>query len=826
MSSNSYNFYPRLDGLQLIEADSITTGDLTASSLTGTTFKTNLVQSINPTNNLTLEALTTGQVIIKSNGVNIAVFDTANNLITFNSRVSQVRADGCVSYGPNCVLNTATGTTSTAFGNSALRNVGSTGFSNCAFGPGALFSLTNGDNCCAYGADALRLNVSNSGNTAVGLQALRNCVSSSNVAIGSSAGLGYTTSGGSVSIGVSSGVINTLYGGSSSGIVSVGQQANNGLIGASNCTAIGHLANQTENTASFSNSTCIGAGSLITASNQITLGRSSEFVCCPNSLVVNRTTNSTGLIKFLVNGDTQMDGSLEVRTGGQIRLFNNVASSQTNITHTGNYLVMNCVEATGKIDLRINGSSRLLIDEVNSLGKVLINNAGLNIFNNSLVFSKNTTATQTIEFINSTGTGMGNFFASELSNAFVFDFNNLVTINGFQVRSSGVDKLKITDTAANLYVPLDVSSDITTPTQPPGTNNTTCATTAFVQAAITAGGGLYATLAGANAFTGNTNTFNSFLPTSTINPTTNDQFTRKGFTDATYAGLATANAFTGNTNTFNSFLPTSTLNPTTNDQFTRKGYTDATYAGLSTANTFTNTNTFNGTTNVVDSNDGDSSSRAANTKFVTNAVEQVALSQTPYTYKYLFDECYDPSYNQCPFGLWDFQGTGSNSATVGSTLHPGLYNLQANRAGLSPTIHHGAFKEITFVLQTTVTTGNPGDSWCGLCVSYGVYTRSIMIKRVAGTTTFEARTNDVLKGTFTTVTYVSGNYFEFKIAIDGADIVYTIKDINANTTETITDTSGVFDINNSSKLFFQTANSASQTMNLDYVSVLYEAPLR
>jgi len=229
---------------------------------------------------------------------------------------------------------------------------------------------------------------------------------------------------------------------------------------------------------------------------------------------------------------------------------------------------------------------------------------------------------------------------------------------------------------------------------------------------------------------------------------------------------------------------------------------------------------------VVDSADGDSSSRAANTRFVSNAVANTALSQTPYTYKYLFDECYDPTYNQCPFGLWDFQGTGSNSATVGSTLHPGLYNLQANRAGLSPTVHHGAFKEITFVLQTTVTTGNPGDSWCGLCVSYGVYTRSIMIKRVAGTTTFEARTNDVLKGTFTTVTYVSGNYFEFKIGIDGADIVYTIKDINANTTETITDTTAVFDINNSSKLFFQTANSASQTMNLDYVSVLYEAPLR
>ena len=259
MSSNSYNFYPRLDGLQLIEADSITTGDLTASSLTGTTFKTNLVQSINPTNNLTLEALTTGQVIIKSNGVNIAVFDTANNLITFNSRVSQVRADNCTSYGVNCILNTATGTTSTAFGNAALRNVGTSGFSNCAFGPGALTTLTDGDNNCAFGADALRLNVSGSGNMAVGLQALRNCTSSSNCAVGVSSSLGVISGGGNVSIGNSSGITSTTFG-ASSGNVSIGTQANNGLnaFGGSNNTAIGHLANNTANTASFSSSTCIG----------------------------------------------------------------------------------------------------------------------------------------------------------------------------------------------------------------------------------------------------------------------------------------------------------------------------------------------------------------------------------------------------------------------------------------------------------------------------------------------------------------------------------------------------------------------------------------
>jgi hypothetical protein len=61
----------------LIEADSITTSDLTTNTLTATSFKTNLVQSINAGNSLTLEALTTGQVLIRSNGTNIAVFDSA-----------------------------------------------------------------------------------------------------------------------------------------------------------------------------------------------------------------------------------------------------------------------------------------------------------------------------------------------------------------------------------------------------------------------------------------------------------------------------------------------------------------------------------------------------------------------------------------------------------------------------------------------------------------------------------------------------------------------------------------------------------------------------
>ena len=783
---NSVTTFSRsLFGLTTINADEINTGTLTATTMTAPTFKTNLVQSINAGNSLTLESLTTGQVIIKSNGANIAVFDTTNNLITFNSRVSQVRADGCTSYGVNCILNTATGTTSTAFGNGALRNVESTGFSNCAFGPGALTTLTTGDNNCAFGADALRLCVTNSGNMAIGLQALRNCVSNSNCAIGSSSSLGVTTGGGNTSIGTSSGITSITWG-ASGGNVSIGQQSNNGLnaFGGSNNTAIGHLANNTANTASFSNSTCIGFSSSISASNQITLGRTSEFVCCPNNLVVGRTTNSTGLIKFLVNGDSQYDGSLEVRTGGQIRLFNNIASSQTNITHTSNYLVMNCVESLGKIDLRINGASRLLVDEAGTLGKVLINSAGLNIFNNGLVFSKNTTATQTIEFLNSSGTGMGTFFASELSNAFVFDFNNAVTTQGYQVRSSGSDRLKITDTQANLYVPLDVSSDITTPTQPPGTNNTTVATTGFVQAAITAGGGLYATLAGANTFTG-TNLFGNSIPTiSTIlTPSNDQQLINKGFADVTYARLGSSNTFTAVSNIFTfdtQFLqaPNCDIDPIFDTNLCRKNYVDK------------------------------------------NAI-------VPPTKLFTFAEDFIISTGGGGFSFpsnWVTSGTGTATHAQGTDLnHWGIYTLTNNKTLYNDDLYYSGFpKQVKWVVRET-TSLNTFNWYAGVIQAVGTFGNSAFIGHTSGGTTFFASVNNVNLYNFIGVTWIQNKWYEITIDFNNPDISFTIINLTDNLTETYIQTASAYNFARDNIIAFQHVSvSGTNTAQADFCSMSYQ----
>ena len=102
--NNSTTYSRTMFGLTEINADVVNTGTLTATTIQAPTFKTNLVQSINSGNDLTLESLGASEVYIRSNGTNIASFDTSNNLITLNARVTQLRSDNSVTYGPNCCL--------------------------------------------------------------------------------------------------------------------------------------------------------------------------------------------------------------------------------------------------------------------------------------------------------------------------------------------------------------------------------------------------------------------------------------------------------------------------------------------------------------------------------------------------------------------------------------------------------------------------------------------------------------------------------------------------------------------------------------------------
>jgi hypothetical protein len=149
---------------------------------------------------------------------------------------------------------------------------------------------------------------------------------------------------------------------------------------------------------------------------------------------------------------------------------------------------------------------------------------------------------------------------------------------------------------------------VTIPTVATADNSTAAASTAWVnnQGYITSGttSGSFAGYASNNAWTG-TNTFNSYLPTSTLTPSADAQLTTKVYVDgqvATKTTLAAVqsnnNSFTGTT-AFNSSLPTSTLTPSAAAQLTTKTYVDTQVATKTTlaavqanANNFTAQQTF------------------------------------------------------------------------------------------------------------------------------------------------------------------------------------------------------------------------------------------
>lgn len=220
---------------------------------------------------------------------------------------------------------------------------------------------------------------------------------------------------------------------------------------------------------------------------------------------------------------------------------------------------------------------------------------------------------------------------------------------------------------------------------------------------------------------------------------------------------------------------------------------------------------------------GTNDTSVATTAFVANYVSGL---NTPYTAKYLFDECWDPTYNQCPFGTWDIQGTGGSGVATGNATHPGYYSLTANRAYLSPTVNHYNFRELAFIVRSDNTT-NTGDLWCGLCVAYSDYTRGVMFKKTTGTNTFTAVTNGVTKGTFSTITWINGGWFIYKITFANPTVTYTITDLTNNVTESVTDSTNVFDYANTTKSFLQIANGGgTNTAFLDYFSVSYTVPSR
>jgi hypothetical protein len=142
----------------------------------------------------------------------------------------------------------------------------------------------------------------------------------------------------------------------------------------------------------------------------------------------------------------------------------------------------------------------------------------------------------------------------------------------------------------------------TCPTASAGTSTIQLSSTAFVQNAITN------LISASTAYTG-TNTFNSFLPSSTITASTTYQLTNKFYVDSIVGSIFTTGHNYTKLNTFNSVLPTSTISASTANQFTNKTYVDTAI-----------TNSFIGTPSVPTALAGTNTTQISTTAYVVTGI--------------------------------------------------------------------------------------------------------------------------------------------------------------------------------------------------------------
>ena len=169
--------------------------------------------------------------------------------------------------GSEALFANTTGNFNTAVGREALRNA--TASSNTAVGQAALQANTTGGGNTAVGRDALHDNTIGPSNTAVGQSALRsNTIGTSNTAVG--AGALVVNTSGNTNTALGNGALSNNTVGNDN--TAVGETALRDNTTGNRNTALGIQALISTN---FTNTTGVGANSVVTASNQVQLGDSS-----------------------------------------------------------------------------------------------------------------------------------------------------------------------------------------------------------------------------------------------------------------------------------------------------------------------------------------------------------------------------------------------------------------------------------------------------------------------------------------------------------------------------------------------------------------------
>ena len=258
------------------------------------------------------------QIMLGTTGEQVVVPGTAtfSNDILVNSLTVGLGGGAFASniaVGFNALAANTTGIENSAVGYNALA-ANTTGFQNSAVGYNALQSNTNGNGNIAIGFGALTGNTGGSYNVGIGPNALyTNNNGIDNNAIGQGALYNNTTGSNNNGFGEHAMRYNTI----GSYNVGIGLNAgtsnpgSNGAQNNNNCTFLGmNTGTNIYGATGYTYSVALGAGAIITASNQIMLGTTGEQVVVPGTLTLNNPVSlpdgSTGYTQPPGNNSTKI----------------------------------------------------------------------------------------------------------------------------------------------------------------------------------------------------------------------------------------------------------------------------------------------------------------------------------------------------------------------------------------------------------------------------------------------------------------------------------------------------------------------------------------
>ncbi|MCD9018045.1 tail fiber domain-containing protein [Parachryseolinea silvisoli] len=195
---------------------------------------------------------------------------TENTAVGYRAGYKHTTGAFNTAVGSNCMVNLTDGGGNSAFGNGTLYYATSA-FHNTALGANAMSQNTTGSHNTATGAGALYRNTTGGHNTAIGINSMFDNIFGTANTAGGSQSLSKNTSGNeNTAQGYQAMYTNTT----GSYNTAVGRSAlYNNLTGSDN-TAVGSQAGPSSANTNLSNTTAIGSGTAVTASNQVRIGNS------------------------------------------------------------------------------------------------------------------------------------------------------------------------------------------------------------------------------------------------------------------------------------------------------------------------------------------------------------------------------------------------------------------------------------------------------------------------------------------------------------------------------------------------------------------------